>query len=160
MSGAFVFCWVGRTAADYARAAEREYLGRIRRYCEARVVTVGEERRDGTYDAEHCLDREGRRILDRIQALEPACVVVLDVAGHQTSSHELAEYVRAEGRDRGRNVVFVVGGPDGISSLVRQRADRLLGLSRMTLPHDMARVVVLEQAYRALTIIHGHPYDR
>ena len=160
MSGSLIFCWVGKTAAEYAKCAEREYLGRIGRYCDARVLTVAEERHDGTYSPAHRMEREGRKILDKLSGVEPACVIVLDPAAKQMRSRDFAERVRAEAYDAGRNVVFVVGGPDGISSLVRQRADWLLGLSEMTLPHDLARVVLLEQAYRALTIINGHPYDR
>ncbi len=160
MKGPVVFCWVGRTSADYARAAERDYLARIRRYRDARIVVVGEERQGGRYTAEHRLEREGTRILAKIDSLDAPFVFALDPRGKEMTSRTYARTIRDGAWNSGRPLVIVVGGPDGISSLVRQKADHLLGLSRMTLPHDLARVMVLEQTYRALTIIHGHPYDR
>lgn len=160
MSGSIVFLWVGKTSAGYARAGEADYLGRIRRYADARTIVVRQERHDGRYSPEHRLEREGRRVLERIAKLEPAYVVVLDPDGRGIDSRKFAELVRTETDAAGRNLVIVVGGPDGISCAVRDRADRTIGLSAMTFPHDMARLIILEQAYRAMTIIHGHPYDR
>lgn len=160
MSSAVVFLWVGKTAAPYARAGEADYLERIRRYADARVVVVKPERHDGRYSAEHRVEREGQRLLERITRLEPARVVVLDPEGREMSSREFARLVRAETHGTGRNLIIVAGGPDGISFAVRQRADRILGLSPMTFPHDMARLMILEQVYRSMTIIQGHPYDR
>lgn len=160
MSGSVVFLWVGKTSAEYARVGEAEYLSRIGRYASTRIVVVRQERHDGRYSAEHRIEREGKRLLERIGKLEPASVVVLDPAARDVPSRELAELVRAQTQAAGRKLVIVVGGPDGISCAVRQRADRTLGLSKMTFPHDMARLMILEQVYRAMTIIHGHPYDR
>ena len=155
-----VFCWVGRTTAPYAREGERQYVERIERYQPCRVVAVAEERQGSRYSAEHRLEREGTRIIERVGKLDPAFVVAVDPRGQESNSREFAKLLRQQAFEAGRTPVFVVGGPDGLSSSVRQRANRLLGLSRLTLPHDMARLLVVEQVYRALTIIHGHPYDR
>jgi len=155
-----VLLWPGRTTAEYARAGISDYLERIRRYRPCRVLRVAAERHDGHYSAAHRIEREGVAILRRIDTVSASHVVALDAAGELVSSRRLAELVRLEGIEAGRNMVFVLGGPDGLSSGVLKRADRRIGLSRMTLPHDMARLVLTEQIYRALTIIHRHPYDR
>lgn len=160
MKAPIVFCWVGKTSAEYARVAEKLYLPRIRRYREARTLVVSEERQGSRYSADHRVEREGERILARLDGLDNPFVFALDPRGKAYGSREFAEQVRAGAWETGRPLAIVVGGPDGLSSGVRQRADRLLGLTRLTLPHDLARVVILEQTYRAMTILHGHPYDR
>ncbi len=157
---ALSFCWVGKTKAAYAVEGVTEYVGRIQRYRDCRVATVAEERRDGRYSESHRLEREGRGVLSHIRQLEPAWVAVLGVDGKPITSRVFARLVQRQCFEDARSVVFVVGGPDGLSSTVRERADRVVSLSRMTLPHDMARLLLAEQVYRAMTIIHGHPYDR
>jgi len=129
------FCWPGKTSAAYARAGIDDYVSRIQHYRDCRVVITPEEPRGSQYSDKHRVEREGDNLLKRLGDLEPAWICALEP-------------------------VFVVGGPDGLSYAVRERADRLLSLSPFTLPHDMARLVLAEQVYRALTIIHGHPYDR
>lgn len=157
MSAAIVLCWVGRTAAPYARLGIEEYSRRVQRYRPLRLVEVADER-DG--EVPRRLQREGERILQRLQRLQPATVIALDPAAEQLDSQGLAAWMRRFLLEESRELVFVVGGPDGLSSGVLERADRRLGLSRLTLPHDMARLLLMEQIYRSLTILHGHPYDR
>ncbi|HJO04768.1 MAG TPA: 23S rRNA (pseudouridine(1915)-N(3))-methyltransferase RlmH [Acidobacteriota bacterium] len=154
------FCWVGKTKAPYAVEGVAEYVGRITRYHECRVVVVPEERQDGRYSKRHRLEREGRRILSHIGQLEPAWVAVLDAGGTSMSSREFARMIRRACFEDTRSVVFVVGGPDGLSYAVRERADHVVSLSQLTVPHDMARLLLAEQVYRAMTIIRGHPYNR
>lgn len=154
------FCWVGKLKAPYAVSGVADYMGRIERYRACRAIVVPEERQDGRYSMEHRLEREGRCVLEQIRHLEPAWVAVLDAGGKAIASREFARLIRRQCFEDTRSVVFVVGGPDGLSSTVRERADRLVSLSQMTLPHDMARLLLAEQVYRAMTIIRGHPYDR
>lgn len=86
--------------------------------------------------------------------------VVLDEGGKQLTSREFANLLR-EARDGGaREMAFLIGGPDGHGASVREGAELVLSLSRMTLPHGLARALLTEQIYRALTIISGHPYHR
>jgi len=160
VSAGIVFCWVGKTAARYARVGIDEYVGRIERYRPCRVIEVRQPRLGGRSSAADRAGREGEALLERIGGLEPAVVVALDPGGEQIESRELAGWVRRHLLEEGRTVVFVVGGPDGLSSSILARADRLLGLSHLTLPHDMARLILTEQVYRSLTILNGHPYDR
>ncbi|MFW6198487.1 MAG: 23S rRNA (pseudouridine(1915)-N(3))-methyltransferase RlmH [Acidobacteriota bacterium] len=155
-----LFLAVGETTAEYARVGEREYLGRIGRYLSHRTVVVAQQRQDSRYSAEHRVEREGRALLERIADLEPLHLVALDAGGKHMTSGQFANLVRREATEGTTPLGFVIGGPDGLSYEVRGRADRLLALSRMTLPHDMARLLLLEQVYRALSMIHGHPYAR
>lgn len=86
--------------------------------------------------------------------------VVLDEVGRQLTSNEFADLMRKARDDGAREMAFLIGGPDGHGSSVREGADLILSLSRMTLPHGLARALLAEQIYRALTIISGHPYHR
>jgi len=154
------FCWPGKTSAEYAKVGLAEYLGRIGRYRDCREVIGPEERRSSRYSDEHRVEREGEGLLQRIDGLGAAWVCALDPAGKAMGTRAFARMLRRQLYEDTRTAVFVVGGPDGLSSSVRKRADQLIGLSRLTLPHDLARLVLVEQVYRALTIINGHPYDR
>jgi 23S rRNA (pseudouridine1915-N3)-methyltransferase len=154
------FCWVGKLKATYAVEGVADYISRIERYRGCRAVVVPEERHDGRYSMSHRLEREGRGVLSYIRQIEPAWVAVLDAGGKPMTSRQFARLIRRQCFEDTRSVVFVVGGPDGLSSTVRQRADRVVSLSQMTFPHDIARLLLTEQVYRAMTIIRGHPYDR
>lgn len=101
---------------------------------------------------------EAERLLAALAKAET--IVALDETGKAQSSRQFAEFLRAQ-RDNGcSRLAFVLGGPDGHGAALRQRAGRLLGLGPMTLPHGLARLIVLEQIYRAVTILSGHPYHR
>jgi 23S rRNA (pseudouridine1915-N3)-methyltransferase len=154
------FCWPGKTSAAYARTGLDDNLARIEHYRKCRVVLSPEEPRGSKYSTEHRVEREGEGILKRIAGLEPAWVCALDPGGKPVNTRDFADLLKRQLYEDARTPVFVVGGPDGLSCAVVKRADRLLGLSHFTLPHDMARLVLAEQVYRALTIINGHPYDR
>ncbi len=155
-----VFCSVGKLSADYAVRGIDEYLSRIRRYVPVRTLHAPEERQTGRYSKAHRVDREGEGILRRLEGVAQLEVVALDVGGKALSSTELAKMVRRVLYEERRALGFVVGGPDGLSSAVLTRADRTLSLSKMTLPHDMACLILVEQVYRSLTLISRHPYAR
>jgi 23S rRNA (pseudouridine1915-N3)-methyltransferase len=107
----------------------------------------------------------GRRIIEEsiaIATLMPdgAALVVLDENGESLASRAFAERLRGW-RDNGRSdAVFVIGGPDGIAESLRDKADLILGLGAQTWPHQLVRILLLEQLYRATTILAGHPYHR
>ena len=96
--------------------------------------------------------------LDRQAGRSPAYAILLDSRGQQSTSDEIAALVGRLRDDGTQRLVFAVGPADGWSAAARQRANVLLSLGRITLPHQLARVVVAEQVYRALTILAGHPY--
>lgn len=160
VSVGLALCWVGRTAAPYARLGVTEYVERIGRYRDCHCLVVPEERRSSRYSDRHRLEREGRSILGRLEEVEPCYLVVVDPRGKSLDSRGFAELVRRRCYEDARTLTFVVGGPDGLPQAVRDRGDRLLSLSRLTLPHDLARLVLVEQLYRAFTLIHHHPYGR
>ena len=107
-------------------------------------------------DVERAIAHEGERML---AALGKSYVVALQVKGKSLSSQQLAEFLEARSRD-GRDVAFCIGGPDGLAAAVDQRADYRWSLSALTLPHGLARVMVAESLYRAVSIIKGLPYHR
>ena len=146
---------VGRDRSGLYAPAVEEYARRIARYARFELVEVPEARKHaGTPRAK---DEEGEALLARLG--ERDRVVLLDERGTEETSAALARRV-ARWLERGQDVALVVGGSDGLSDAVRARADEVLALSRMTLPHRLARVVLLEQLYRAMTILRGEPYHK
>jgi len=148
------FVWVGKTDdREYARGIER-YRGRLEAWAkvEERVVRAEADRGDAA------AAREARRVLAEID--ERDRVVALDEKGRMRSTAEFARFL-GEHRDRdARRLVFVVGGPSGLAPPVLARADETLSLSPMTFPHQMARLLLIEQVYRALSVWAGLRYHR
>ena len=145
---------VGRVKEPHWRAACDEYLKRLRPYATVDVVEVSD--RDLGTDPARAVAAES---VDLLRALpEGSYVVVLDLGGSQRTSEQFSEDLAAL-MVRGRSdVTFVIGGSAGIAPEVLARADVVLSLSKMTLPHQLARVVLLEQIYRAFKIMRNEPY--
>lgn len=146
---------VGKLREQHWRAAADEYLKRLGRYATVDVAEVAD--RDLTAGgAERAVESEGA---DLLRALRPdSHVVALEIGGVERSSEELAARLEALMLSGASDVTFVVGGSAGLSPAVLARADERLSLSRMTLPHQLCRVVLLEQVYRAFRIIRNEPY--
>ena len=145
---------VGRLKEPHWRAACDEYLKRMRPYATLEVAEVAD--RDISYDAPRAMAAEGADLLKAIP--EASYVVALDLGGDQVTSEELSAHI-ADLMVAGRSdITFVIGGSAGLAPAVLQRADERLSLSRMTLPHQLARVVVLEQLYRSFRIMRNEPY--
>jgi 23S rRNA (pseudouridine1915-N3)-methyltransferase len=155
-----VLCWPGKTTAEYASVGIQDYLSRIRKFRRCECVVVSEEPSTKHYSDEHRAERQGKAILKRLEAFQPLFLVALDPRGKSMDSRKFADLLQRQCYDDARTLAFVVGGPDGLSPTVRGRVDLLLGLSSMTLPHDMARLFLTEQIYRGFTLIHGLPYSR
>lgn len=148
---------VGETHKKWAMEAEKEYAGRLSRYVGFERIIIPDIKATKSLSQEQQKMAEGRRILERI--LPTDCLILLDERGGQLGSFEFS--VELQGfMNRGiRKVVYAVGGPYGFSDDVYARAgDNLFSLSKMTFPHDLVRVVFLEQLYRAFTIIRNEPY--
>ena len=147
--------WVGKTRNGHLRALAEDYLHRLSRFARCEVSEV---REGAAADERQCLEEEGKRILGALAS--DTFTVLLDVGGGQWGSEELAAQVEGwQGRSL-KEVAFVVGGHLGVSGAVRRRADVRWSLSRLTLTHEMARVLLLEQLYRAYTITRGLPYQK
>ena len=147
---------VGRLKERYWREAADEYLKRLGPYATVRVVEVDD--RDSGRDEARALAEEGADVLRAIP--EGAHVVALDIGGKQLSSEAFAGRLAALALEGRSTIAFVIGGSVGLSAGVLARADEKLSLGAMTLPHNMARVVLLEQVYRAFRINRGEPYHK
>ncbi|HEX8162137.1 MAG TPA: 23S rRNA (pseudouridine(1915)-N(3))-methyltransferase RlmH [Pyrinomonadaceae bacterium] len=147
--------WIGKTRNEHARALVEDYVGRLARFCRTEVS----ELREGAGGGDRAvMEEEARRIEG---ALAPGSLaVLLDVDGQQLSSHELAARLEGWLNAGHKEVAFVVGGHLGVTDGIRRRADARWSLSRLTLTHEMARVVLAEQLYRAFTIVRGLPYQK
>ena len=147
---------VGKPRDRHLAAAIADYELRAARYWPLEVVEVREASGRGV-TATDARAREGARLLERLPP--GALVVVCDERGERLSSTQFASILSAE-RDRARDVAFVIGGAFGLSDEVRQQAARTIQMAPWTLPHEVARVVLAEQLYRAGTIVRGEPYHK
>lgn len=146
----FRFVWVGKTRNKNWKALQDEYLKRLSYFVTCEI----KEAKDAS--GPNGRETEGNRILELVN---PKCfAVLLDPTGIAVDSRTLAERLN-KWEDRAfREVAFIIGGAEGVSSAVADRADDGLSLSFLTFTHEMARVVLLEQLYRAYTILRGFPY--
>jgi 23S rRNA (pseudouridine1915-N3)-methyltransferase len=147
---------VGHRMPAWVREAFDEYTKRLRPRLPVTLVEITPgERSSG--DTARAISTEGKRLL---AALRPADhVVLLDERGKSRSSIETSRWL-GERLQQGRDLAFVIGGPDGFADEVTQRANERWSLSALTLPHALVRVVWVEQLYRAVTLLDGHPYHR
>lgn len=148
----FRFVWVGRTKDQNWLALQAEYLRRLSHFVRCEIVEV----RDGM--PPNIRDAEGKRILEKLNPTSFVCL--LDVQGRGLASRDLAHEIEKWQNTGHKEVAFVIGGADGVTADVAERANYVLSLSFMTFTHEMARVVMLEQLYRAFTIVKGFPYQR
>lgn len=140
--------WVDEGFEEYAARLTADYR------LELKEIALGQ--RSGG-NSQQAIAKEGERML---AALPPrAFVVALQVTGRSMTSEQLASFLEARARD-GRDVAFLIGGPDGIAAPLDAKAELKWSLSALTLPHGLARVTVAEALYRAVSIIKGHPYHR
>ncbi|MDW8324637.1 MAG: 23S rRNA (pseudouridine(1915)-N(3))-methyltransferase RlmH [Burkholderiales bacterium] len=147
---------VGERLPEWAQAACAEYARRMPREARLEVVPVRAQRRVGL-STDKIRAAEAERLAARCPA--GAWRVVLDERGRQVSTRELAGLLQGW-MASGRDVAFFIGGADGLAEDLLIHADLGLALSRLTLPHALARVVLIEQLYRAMSLITGHPYHR
>lgn len=145
---------VGRLKEPYWRAACDEYVKRLGRYATVQIAEVPD--RDLSAGADRAVAAEGADLLRVVPAGSHA--VALEIGGTSRTSEELAARLEALMLGGTADVTFVVGGSAGLAPDVLARADERLSLSRMTLPHQLCRVVLLEQVYRAFRIIRNEPY--
>jgi len=148
------FIWPGKTKDEHLRALVAEYLKRLTRFVRCEVI----ESREGESADPAAMKKESQRILEAIP--NGSVMMLLDVKGLEWDSQGLADEVRRWEHDAIKEVAIVIGGPDGVSAEVAARAQKRWRLTRLTLTHEMARVVAVEQLYRAYTINRGMPYQK
>lgn len=141
--------WVREACADYTR--------RLGSRLKLTLVEIEPGPRSAGQSPRKAVETEARKLLTALRPDE--WVVALDERGRQMSTRELADWLAGRMRE-GRDLAFLIGGPDGFAAEVTARSDMSLSLSRLTLPHALARVVLAEQLYRAMSILSHHPYHR
>jgi 23S rRNA (pseudouridine1915-N3)-methyltransferase len=151
----FRFVWIGKTRDAQMRVLVDEYLKRLGRFVRCEVTEL---RESAVRDGRAGIVNESKRIIGALHS--DALTVLLDIEGREWSSPQLAAEVEKWQNSGTKEIAFVIGGPEGVSEEVEARADLRWSLSRLTLTHEMARVVLVEQLYRAYTIIHGMPYQK
>lgn len=152
---------VGKIKEAYYREALEEYVKRLSKYCKTDIIEVRDEQtKEGASDREESMikDAEGARILDRIP--NGAYVIATAIEGRRMTSEQFAATMDLLGVKGISRLVFIIGGSLGLSDEVKKRADMLLSFSDMTYPHQLMRVILAEQIYRAYRIIKGEPYHK
>jgi len=151
-----VFLLVGSTDKNYLQEGVADYQKRLIHYLPFEIRVIPDIRNSRHLSAEQQMEREGKAILDQVSTGDE--LVLLDVAGVEFSSTGLAAWIEKKMVAGTRQLIFAVGGPYGFSEAVYKRADSKLSLSRLTFPHQLVRLLFIEQLYRAMTIIRGEPY--
>ncbi len=152
---------VGRIKEKYFTAAVEEYSKRLNRYCHLEIIEVADEKtpdKAGMREKELIRQREGERLRRYIR--EGAYVIALAIDGKQTSSEGFAEKLHRLGVQGESHIIFLIGGSIGLEPGLLADASERLSFSEMTFPHQLMRVILLEQIYRAYRIIHGEPYHK
>ena len=152
---------VGKLKEKFYVQAVEEYAKRLSRYCRLEILQVADEKTpDGASEAaeRQIREQEGKRILSQIK--DGAYVIALAIQGEMVTSEGLAERLERLAVGGNGHIVFVIGGSLGLSDEVLNRADWKLSFSRMTFPHQLMRVILLEQVYRSYRIQSGEPYHK
>lgn len=155
------FLCIGKLKEKYLKLAVNEYTKRLSRYCKINIVEVQDEKAPDKMSEKEEIQikiKEGGKILRYIK--EGDYVIALAIEGEMMSSIELAQKVEILGVQGNSHIVFIIGGSLGLSKEVLDRAHFLLSFSRMTFPHQLMRVILLEQVYRSYRIINGEPYHK
>lgn len=152
---------VGKIKEKYLRDAVAEYVKRLSRYCRTEMIEVADEKtpdQAGAAAEEAVRAKEGERLLKYIR--EDMYVITLEINGKMFTSEEFAEKIETLGIQGKSSVAFVIGGSIGLGKEVLKRSNLALSFSKMTFPHQLMRVILLEQVYRAFRIINGEPYHK
>lgn len=148
---------VGSRMPKWVREAYEDYITRLGTGLKVSLVEIEAGPRSATRTPQKAIEAEGQKLMAALRKDE--YVVALDEHGAQMSTRELASWLKARMQD-GRDVAFLIGGPDGFAPEVLERSDLKWSLSRLTFPHALVRVVLAEQLYRAHSVLANHPYHR
>lgn len=152
---------VGKLKERYFKEAVEEYSTRLSKYCKLEIVEVPDEKASENLSPAQeliVIQKEGQGILKYVK--EDTYVIALAIQGKQLSSEGLADFINDLGIKGRSNIAFAIGGSLGLSNEVLKRADYKLSFSPMTFPHQLMRVILLEQVYRGFRIIKGEPYHK
>lgn len=152
---------VGRIKEKFYKDAIEEYAKRLSRYCKLEIVEVADEKTpDGASlaEEEQIKRKEGERLLAKLK--EDAYVITLEIKGEKQDSVAFSQMLQKAGTAGKSHVQFVIGGSLGLHASVSGRADKKISFSDMTFPHQLMRVILCEQIYRAYRIMNGEPYHK
>lgn len=152
---------VGKIKEKYLKLGIDEFKKRLSKYCKLGIIELEDEKAPENLSDKEMLmikEKEGKKILSKIK--DNSYVIVLAIDGKNLSSEELAETINKLGVRGISNITFVIGGSLGLSDEVLSRADYKLSFSKMTFPHQLMRLILLEQVYRAYRINNGEPYHK
>lgn len=152
---------VGQIKEKYFRDAIAEYQKRLSRYCKLQIIEVADEKtKENASEAENDLIRkkEGERLLKRIK--DSDYCITLEIDGKMLTSEGFSKEIDRLGLAGKSSLVFVIGGSIGLDTAVIKRSDYALSFSKMTFPHQLMRVILLEQIYRSYRIMRGEPYHK
>lgn len=155
------FVTVGKIKEKYFRDAVAEYQKRLSKYCKLEIVEVADEKtpdRASETEEAQIKQKEAARILKAVR--DNAYCIALAIDGKKRDSVNLAEHIEQLGLSGKSHLVFVIGGSLGLHESVTQRADETLSFSDMTFPHQLMRVILMEQIYRCFRILNGEPYHK
>ena len=138
--------WVLLACSDYIKRLPKRWKFGVREFAQARGSS-----------AEIIMSKEASQLLDALP--DTAHVVVLDNRGKDWTTHELAQQL-TRWQELGKNIVFIIGGADGLHASIRERANQQWSLSSLTFPHPLVRIILIEQLYRAQSLLDNHPYHR
>lgn len=152
---------VGKLKEKYLSMAIDEYAKRLSRYCKLGIIELPDEKAPENMSIAQELDvknKEGARIIKNLNS--SSYVIALAIDGIQRSSEELANHIQKLGTGGNSHITFVIGGSLGLSDEVLSNCHEKLSFSKMTFPHQLMRVILLEQVYRSFRIINGEPYHK
>ena len=152
---------VGKIKEKYLKDAIAEYTKRLSKYCKLEIVEVADEKTPD--NASEIVEdtiraKEAERILKYVK--EDAYVITLEIKGKQLTSEELADKIEKLGIQGTSHIIFIIGGSIGLGETVLKKSNYALSFSKMTFPHQLMRVILLEQVYRSYRIINGEPYHK
>ena len=152
---------VGKIKEKYLKLGIDEFKKRLSKYCKLEIIELEDEKAPENLSDKEMLiikEKEGKKILSKIK--DNSYVIALAIDGKNLSSEELAQTINKLGVMGVSNITFVIGGSLGLSDEVLSRADYKLSFSKMTFPHQLMRLILLEQVYRAYRINNGEPYHK
>lgn len=152
---------VGKLKEKYLKLGIDEFKKRLSKYCKLEIIELDDEKAPENLsdkEMEMIKDKEGKKILGKVKG--NSYVIALAIDGKNLSSEELASTIESLGVRGNSNITFVIGGSLGLSDEVLERADYKLSFSKMTFPHQLMRLILLEQVYRAFRINKGEPYHK
>lgn len=152
---------VGKVKEKFYRDAIEEYTKRLSRYCRLEIIEVMDEKipdRASAAEQIQIMEREAQRILPKIS--EDACICTLEILGRKYTSEAFAGLIEQNMIYNKSHIIFIIGGSLGLHEMITKKADHAVSFSDMTFPHQLMRVILMEQIYRAYRIINGEPYHK